>query len=458
MRNSFKLIAAGVAILATALACNKEQTEPDPQEPEFVTLNFEADGNLANTDTKTVLGSPDDNGYYNISWTTGEYFNVFESNSGSYSSVKSKNASTSNGKMSFKAEFASATGTSFIYYSLYPYNESNAIENGIVTVNIPSVQEPSLTSFDPKADLLISKASETYSSQLANKISFQFARMVSLTMMTIKGLSTTDPVVSVTFTAEGKQLAGSCKYDITTTSMTEVVESTESITLNYDKTLNFTNNCTAYMFSLPMTLNAGNKFRVDVLTENASGVQTLYSKEVTAPEMKFEAGGGVKFGVNFTGIDGLKFFRKVTETPEDWAGRYLIINEDFNTIFNGSLGTDKLAENNNGIVISRTDSNIIATTDILNSSFTIKAYNNGYSIQSASGIYISRTTNSAGIDLKSEGAHSLTLNSKKNVIISSEAGAILRYNDDNNVFKYYKGGENGTASSGKIIQLYKLEE
>ncbi len=147
---------------------------------------------------------------------------------------------------------------------------------------------------------------------------------------------------------------------------------------------------------------------------------------------------------------------KVTEPLTDWSGEYLIVYEDGNVAFDGSLTT--LDANGNTYAVTITNNTIEATTTTNASKFTITALSEGgYSIQSASGYFIGQTTDDNGLASSTTNAYtnSISFDTENNYVnVISSGGAYLRYNSDANRFRYYKSS---SYTNQKAIQLYKKE-
>ena len=77
-------------------------------------------------------------------------------------------------------------------------------------------------------------------------------------------------------------------------------------------------------------------------------------------------------------------YTKVTSAPEDWAGTYLIVNEENKAAFDGSL--EKLDAVNDYKKVEISIDNTISVADKI--AFTIKKMEDGYSIKAANGKYI----------------------------------------------------------------------
>ena len=149
---------------------------------------------------------------------------------------------------------------------------------------------------------------------------------------------------------------------------------------------------------------------------------------------------------------GSTTYTKVTTAPSDWSGEYLIVYEDGNLIFDGSLATLDAVNDYQSVTISNSQ----ITTDS-KYSFTIAKTSSGYSIRSASGKYIGQTSNANGLATSSSAyENTLSLNNDKTVNIVS-GGAYLRFNAASNQmrFRYY---QSTTYTGQKAICLYKASD
>lgn len=142
---------------------------------------------------------------------------------------------------------------------------------------------------------------------------------------------------------------------------------------------------------------------------------------------------------------------KVTSAPTDWTGDYLIVCEDGNVAFDGSLTT--LDAVSNTVTVDIEDGKIEATDAMKSSQFTIDA--SGI-VKSASGYNIGQTSNANGLksSQSTEYTNTISVNNDGTVNIVS-GGAYLRYNATAGQcrFRYYKSS---SYTNQKAIQLYKL--
>ena len=147
------------------------------------------------------------------------------------------------------------------------------------------------------------------------------------------------------------------------------------------------------------------------------------------------------------------YFTKVTSNPGSWAGTYLIVYEGSKYVLNGSLTSVDSVSNYKSVSIS---SSKISASSAQNYAVTIAAYSSGYSIKTASGYYIGRTSDSNGLNASksTKYVNNISFVSGGTVNISS-GGAYLRFNATSGQerFRYFKSS---TYTRMKAICLYKL--
>lgn len=192
----------------------------------------------------------------------------------------------------------------------------------------------------------------------------------------------------------------------------------------------------------------------DIALSNNSGdsnfiiePQGSYSFSLDIEGMKFSVGGWP------ITADGNMFVKVTSGDVED--GAYLIVYEDGNLAFDGSLTTSTstaLSGSGNHIAVDIVNNAIVADATTKASLFYIQ----GNTIKSASGYYIGQTANDNGL-LASEGiayTNTISIDNNGDAVINSSGNAYLRYNTQSSgMFRYYKSG---TYTAQKAIQLYKL--
>lgn len=149
-------------------------------------------------------------------------------------------------------------------------------------------------------------------------------------------------------------------------------------------------------------------------------------------------------------------FVKVTSTNDITNGDYLIVSEDdaLNLAFDGSLNT--LDAEGNNIQVEISNNEIVATGKTTAAVFTIEVVDGGYSIKSASGLYIGQTSDANGLKSSQSEVYVnlITIDTEGDANIVS-GKAHLRYNGASNQdrFRYYKSSSYTNQSA---VQLYKL--
>ena len=141
-------------------------------------------------------------------------------------------------------------------------------------------------------------------------------------------------------------------------------------------------------------------------------------------------------------------YKKVTSTPEDWSGEYLIVYEEGSQIFDGSRTSLDGTSNYQSVTISNES---IAGDDLSRYQFTIAPMDTGYSVQAASGKYIGKDSYANGLNsLSDPELHTITMDTEGNVNLEAAGGVVLRYNNTSGQyrFRYYKSGQ-------QPIALYK---
>ena len=141
-------------------------------------------------------------------------------------------------------------------------------------------------------------------------------------------------------------------------------------------------------------------------------------------------------------------WEKVTEAQKDWSGQYLIVYEKGSLIMDGSLSA--LDKEGNKVDVTITDGKIVG--DYAKYAFTIAPMTGGWSVQSASGKYISGKSGSNKIITGSTPELNTITFTDGNVKIVSN-NTTLQYNaaaTNGTRFRYYK------SENQQPVALYKL--
>ena len=193
-------------------------------------------------------------------------------------------------------------------------------------------------------------------------------------------------------------------------------------------------------------------------TVNSDGTEITFIKSTTVPTQHT-----TYYAVFATSsVDaGNGDYVKLTETPADLSGEYLIVYEGDTEnsyagakAFNGKLETLDAKDNTISVSIS---SNTITSTDATNAAkFTIAKDGEGdYTIKSTSGKYIGKTANDNDLEESESTPYKNTITfTDGNVNIIASGGAYLRYNKNSGAerFRYY---QSSTYDQQQPIALYK---
>lgn len=245
----------------------------------------------------------------------------------------------------------------FKYQAIYPAENAGYEEydgEHFLYVDMPSMQYPTATSFDPKADVLTSRPA--FLMEQPDELSLAFKRQTALGQMTLKGLPEGAQVCLVSFLplkaaddGDGYNTALLREYVIELASGEEggwYWPNQDGIVMNLSSrtvTAAEGNNPTAVMASFmcnPLGLAAGDMFRVAVVTKetvtnNTTGEQSVqmlvYPKDVVLGENRelvFTAGDITAFSVNLTGIAPSPYPEFELTFDDYTEGKFPHINDD----------------------------------------------------------------------------------------------------------------------------------
>lgn len=287
-----KLLTA-IAVAAMGLSACSNEFEETNKRPNMgdVVVTFVADAETTRTSVDT---SRDDAPLF--SWDDNETFAVLEQTDALAvaSNVAYENV---DGKAHISAAFAANDGKeSYQYVTVYPASGYVSAEDiSSATLALPAKQTMAETSYDPDADLMVSKVVAT-DAQPTTAQQVQFTRVAAVVKMTLKNFSKElgDEVEQVIFTADGKSLAGTITANLNAPHEFTVKEGVSSVSVAT------TSASDVYFTVLPTTLEAGDSYTITIITN-----KKIYLKQGTIPEDKsltFEAGMVNRFGVNMMGV------------------------------------------------------------------------------------------------------------------------------------------------------------
>ena len=188
-------------------------------------------------------------------------------------------------------------------------------------------------------------------------------------------------------------------------------------------------------------------------TDYAEGAKFTITANVTL-FAQWEEDSSSSQEVDVTPTDGQCFY-KISSTSELLTGKYLIVYETGSVAFNGGIDSTSYDVVSNNVSVTIRENKTIAYSSTLDAA-TFTYDTSTKALKSAAGYYISRTSNSTGINASTSPdglENSITFAENGDAIIKSDNNNyVLRYNanSDQKRFRYYSG------DSVKSIQLYRL--
>lgn len=320
MKTFFKSILAVAVCASLFTACSKDDTVSDPSNGRKVTMTVSASSELESASGSRTTYDPLTG---KVSWNaTGEFLQVLETAASTTVFATSQEGVISGDIAKFAVTFPANENTPLVYNAVYPASAWVTSSNTDITnmkVITPTVQQPTATSFDSNADLLIAK-SITLESQ-PTELQMSFGRAVAIGKMTVKNLASEEPVLGVEFTAPDKKVTGRSYVDMTAGTVKEYGYTgnfSDNVTLSYSSEMNITANSetgmTAYFTCFPFEVATGETFTVTVTTATK-----IFTKTVTVQEgraLAFTTGDSSTFAVDMTGA--------AEEENETLSGDYVI--------------------------------------------------------------------------------------------------------------------------------------
>lgn len=322
--------------------------------------------------TKTAIVEGEESASY--VWTEGDaqYFHIYENGK---EATNVSMAIGQDGLATFTATFANTTATSFEYTARYFKEESNK-HNLLIVAN----QKPTLSSFDPSADLLI--AQPQVKSEVATELQFALRRLVSVNKMTLKGLVEGEKIQTVELESSDKQFSAYWIAEATSEEDGSVIPEHyagdgKKLTFDYSElaTAVVGNDGTfaVYFVSAPVEEAS---FKVKVTTDQNIYERTLSSKLTLAVGQVKRF--GIQLGDYGTPITTGTEYHLVESMDDLYDGAtYIIVAKSGNEYF--ALGEQKT---NNRAAVSVTENNGVITIDNSSNVYpvVIESVLGGYSI------------------------------------------------------------------------------
>ena len=319
MKKIMKLFVYVAAAAMTLASCQKNEIDGPVKKDVHFTIN-------AGIETKTYISDNGD-GTYTPSWKNGDEIGIFFNEQ----LVEDANLGATFSNTNPNGEEASFDGTASVtgsgtFYAFYPATAFNKVyKGGEVRLDLKNAQNPTSTSFDPSCDLLIAKPYDYEVADGQTEVVINdlcFARMMSVLKINLNSeYLSNETVKSVSFEAEGVQLTGAMRFNLSegkfVGNLTTSGKST--VTAEYsDYPISVAGEKNAVYFVVaPVTIPVGKTLTFTIETENYD-----ISKVVTTPSEKtFLAGNVNVINLNIVKDDCVA----KTEDTSDYTGTYAIL-------------------------------------------------------------------------------------------------------------------------------------
>lgn len=435
MKTFFKSILAVAVCASLFAACSKDDTVSDPSNGRKVTMTVTASSELESASGSRTTYDPLTG---KVSWNaTGEFLQVLETAASTTVFATSQEGVISGDIAKFAVTFPANENTPLVYNAVYPASAWVTSSNTDITnmkVITPTVQQPTATSFDSNADLLIAKSISLESQP--TELQMSFGRAVAIGKMTVKNLASAESVLGVKFTAPDKKVTGRSYVDMTAGTIKEygyINNFADNVTLNYSSEMNITANSeagmTAYFTCFPFEVAAGETFTVTVTTASK-----IFTKTVTVQEgrpLAFAAGDSSTFAVDMTDA--------AEEATETLSGDYVITATQSETTY----AMSSLAESSRLAPVVITPSNPYKTGDET-LIWTITKSGDNYTISQGKNYLSWESDNSATISTE---AYDLIITKDKDkgtyqIASAATPSRILAKNNTANLgFGFYTGSQ-----------------
>lgn len=455
MNNMYSVAALSFAVIALLCGCSKDVV-PGNNENETVQISIEASGPALKTyvEGERIYWSP-----------TGDRLNVvyrgFDSN-GDLKSTRQTSTDAdytiTDGKASFTAGFSTIDGSkTYKFGAFYPY--AYKYNTSKISLIVPQTQTPTKTSFDPKADILVTSRLAV-SEGLPDKLSFEMNRMVALVEMTLLGIGKGEKISTVEITAS-KKINGAVEFNLFAENMLDEAKfynNYETMTLEMGDRV-ATGSDVVWFTTVPTDLSGGS-FSVKVKTD-----KNVYEKtaDLTGNTFNFKRAEVARFKIaGMTCTPKPKAYKILTDASDFGVGdKFVICSANYST---GSARLMSLSANGKGLAavnsVTVTDKKEIETIpDGVCVLEVVSGTSAGtYAFKCESGyLYGSSSTNTlafrASVDDESSWTVSVDLDNLA-TICNSKSGWSVYYNSDifsfssaRSTYIYYVNGEGSDEPS-----------
>lgn len=311
MKKLFISLSAAAAILA---GCAQENEYTPAEKTHTLTVE------VADDATKTYVDGE------KIYWhESGEQLNIIyfadDNSSSRRQSATHQDYTLVDNKATFTADITATEGAStYTLGAFYPYAYKYTTSS--ISLTVPQEQTPTATSYDPKADILVS-AQPVVTSGLPDKIQFQLVRMVAFAQMTIKGIPEGELINKVIISSPAKP-AGAVDFKVHEANTLENAKwynNYEDITLNMGGKA-ATGSDEVWFVTVPTDLS-GTSLTVKVSTDKNDYIKEI---DLTGKTLNFERANIARFSVaGLTKVEKPKAYKLLTDAAQLTPGDQMVI-------------------------------------------------------------------------------------------------------------------------------------
>lgn len=469
MKKTLYHIGMLAAAALASVACNKEIEINQPQEE--VTHVATISLGKADVSTKTEVIEGETSASYKWLDDDAQYLHVYEN--GTAGTINDFSLNSDKTVATLTVSFTGTPTAPYTYTAKYAKTLSNS-KNPLIL----NEQNPGTSSFDPAADVLVSKATSdvTNLDERATEFTFTMGRVVTVNKMTLTGLAEGEVVSSVEFTLD-KHMAGYVTYD-SENSNYSYTDGGKKLTLKYtatNGTVASTGQFPVYFVSAPV--EAAGIVSVVVTTD-----QHVYTKSNTLDPNPFDGktitfaiGTMKRFTMSMSGYgedvsDGVVYTLVESEDDLYDGATYIIVGTDVDYavgLYTGgnnhtAVGIEKAVNTQNKSIVT-IDNTVAVEPVLLNQVGTNWTIKNNASGNSYFGQYLicGTGTNNRLQETDSESSSlkewTIAINSGVATIINTNSDAqrtqmYYNQNGTNPMFACYAPGQ--TNSNYHTIALY----
>lgn len=302
-----------MAAVAMLTGCMKEEAQTPSEKTSKISVE------IAETATKTYVEGEQ------IYWhESGEQLNIIyfaDESTTRRQSGTHEDYSLVDNRATFTADITPTDGaTTYTFGAFYPYAYKYSTSS--VSLTVPQEQTPTATSYDPKADILVS-AQPVVTEGIPDKIQFQFTRLVAFAEMTLKGIEAGELIEKVVVSSPAKP-AGAVEFKVHEANTLENAKwynNYEDITINMGGRT-ATGNDVVWFVTVPTNLS-GTSLTVTVTTD-----KNIYEKEIdlTGKELRFDRADVARFSVaGLTKTEKPKAYKLLTDASQLTSGDVMVI-------------------------------------------------------------------------------------------------------------------------------------